>query len=133
MKFFKLVLSLMLSTGILLGCGSADLDNNEGQTEQSEVQGLQVELVISQENGEEILAQEELEIEEGLTLMEVMQENFEVEEEDGFISAINGIQAEDGEPYAWLYTINGEHATVGAADYEIENGDVIEFDFQSWE
>lgn len=130
MRFFKLFLSLMLATGILLGCGSADSDQSDGQTE---VQNLQVEIVVSQENGAEILAQEELEIEEGLTLMEVMKENFEVEEEEGFISAINGLQAEEGESYAWLYTINGEQATVGAADYEIENGDVIEFDFQSWE
>ncbi|MFB1049991.1 DUF4430 domain-containing protein [Paraliobacillus sp. JSM ZJ581] len=132
MRFLNLVLSFMLVSSILLGCESTNSDNNNKQTEQSEVQQLQIEIVISQGHGQEILAQKELKVKDGLTLMDVMKDNFEIKDDDGFISAINGIQAEDGEAYAWIYMINGKDATVGAADYEIKNGDVIEFDFQSW-
>ncbi|MBU5593825.1 DUF4430 domain-containing protein [Amphibacillus sp. MSJ-3] len=133
MKFLKLFLPLMLATNILFACGSTDPNNNGGQSTQSEVQQLQIELIISQEHGEEILAEEELEVEEGSTLMDILKDNFDIEEDNGFITAINGIKAEEDEPYAWMYTINGEMASVGAADYKVENGDVIEFDFQSWE
>lgn len=135
MRFLKVIFSLILVTGIVLGCGTEDIDSNENinATEQEEVQSIEVDIVISQEFGEEILAEESLEVEEGSTLLEVMAENFDIEEEDGFIHSINGVKAEDGEPYAWMFDINGEIAMVGAADYELEDGDLVEFDFQSYE
>ena len=130
MKLIKLLFAMILTVGVLFGCDSTNVEPNNSATEQAEVQ---VEIIISVENGEDIIATEELAIESGKSLMEVMEENFDVVNNEGFISAINGIEPEDGEPYAWFCTINGEHAMSGAEDYVIEDGDVIEFDFHSWE
>lgn len=130
MKLVKLVFAMILATGFLIGCDSADVEPDTSETEQAEIE---VEITISVENGEEIIAEESLAIEPGKNLMQVMEENFDVKNDEGFISAINGIEPENGQTYAWFYTINGEHAMSGAEDYIIEDGDVIEFDFHSWE
>lgn len=130
MKILKLLIAMILTSGILFACDTADNEEETAQTEQTEVQ---LEIIISLEHGEEVLEQEELEVEEGTNLMEVLKSNFEIEEEGGFINSINGIEAEDGEPYFWSIQINGEDAMTGAEDYIVEDGDLIEFDFHSWE
>ncbi len=65
--------------------------------------------------------------------MEVMEENYEVEQTEGFINSIEGIAGNEEEKMAWMYTINGEDAMVGANEYEVEDGDEIAFNYQSWE
>jgi len=135
MRFLKIIFSLILAIGIVTGCGTDGIDTNDhpSTTGQEEVQNVEVDIVISQENGKEILAEETLDVEEGSTLLEVMEDNFDIEEEAGLIHSINGIQAEDDQPYAWMFDINGEMSMVGAADYELEDGDLVEFDFHSYE
>ena len=50
-----------------------------------------------------------------------------VDEGAGFLSSINGNEHDmDAERY-WLFYVNDDMASVGAADYEIEEGDVIEW------
>ena len=127
MKILKLLLALILTSGILFACDSAD------EEQQSEVTEIQIEVIISLENGEEVIEEEELTINAGQNLMEVMEDNFDVVNEGGLLMAINDIRAEGDQPYSWFYTINGEHAMTGAADYIVEDGDLIEFDFHSWE
>ncbi|WP_051912694.1 DUF4430 domain-containing protein [Carnobacterium funditum] len=67
----------------------------------------------------------ELKVEEGQNLLEVMEENYEIIAKDGFISAIEGYEQNKKEGKYWLYTINGEQATVGASDYIVEDQDII--------
>lgn len=130
MRIVKLLIAMILTTGILFACDTGDSEQETAQTEQAEVQ---VEIIISQEHGEEVLEEEAFAVEEGTNLMEVLKNNFDIEDEGGFINSINGVKAEDGEPYFWSIQINGEDAVVGAEDYIIEDGDQIELDFHSWE
>ena len=130
MRIVKLLIAMILTTGILFACDTGDSEQETAQTEQAEVQ---VEIIISQEHGEEVLEEEAFNVEEGTNLMEVLKNNFDIEDEGGFINSINGVKAEAGEPYFWSIQINGEDAVVGAEDYIIEDGDQIELDFHSWE
>ncbi|MFC7060492.1 DUF4430 domain-containing protein [Halobacillus seohaensis] len=131
-KLYQGFLMTLLAVVLLSGCQE---EANEGvsETEQEKVEEVSIEVEISQNKGEEVISTEEHSVEEGTMLMEVMEDNYEVEQEEGFINSIEGISPEDGEQKAWLYTINGEDATVGATEYEVEEGDEINFDFQSWE
>jgi hypothetical protein len=46
------------------------------------------------------------------------------------VSAIAGLQAGTAGDYSgWLFTVNGEFADVGAADYKLKNEDNIELRF----
>ncbi len=65
------------------------------------------------------------EVEAGTTLLDFMKDEFEVEESDGFIESINGYSQDPEANVYWLYEINSEMVSVGAAEYVLEAGDNI--------
>lgn len=67
--------------------------------------------------------------------MDVLKENFYVEtEQDGkFITSIERVAPKEGEEKAWMFTVNGEMANVGASSYELSPGDEVNFDLHSYE
>ena len=131
-KLYALMLAVLLTAGILSGCGTQK-EEQANAVQEEEKQEVSVQIEISKNNGEEILADEELSVEEGATLMKVLEDNFEVEQSEGMINSIEGISANQDKKMAWMYTINGEEAQVGANDYELKQGDEIVFDYHSWE
>lgn len=143
-KLHYLIGILFLAFGLIAGCGTAENNetsgNEEEQTEeeqtQEETEELQEEKItvtLSLDDGEELIEEKEIPIEDGSILMDVMKEHFAVEEDGGFIQSIEGIAPEEDEEKAWMYFVNGEMATVGAAEYELSTGDEVTFDLQSWE
>ena len=109
--------------------------NQTTVNESSELVPSEVEVAKTEQYSTSIVIQEEgkvlsniskeIKVEEGQNLLEIMKENYEVTAKDGFISVIEGYEQDEKEGKYWLYTINGEKATVGAADYELEDKDVI--------
>ncbi len=109
--------------------------NQTTVNESSELVPSEVEVAKTEQYSTSIVIQEEgkvlsniskeIKVEEGQNLLEIMKENYEVTAKDGFISVIEGYEQNEKEGKYWLYTINGEQATVGAADYELEDKDVI--------
>lgn len=67
----------------------------------------------------------DLKVEPGSSVMDVMEENYEIEETDGFLSAIEGYEQSKEDNEWWMYQVNGEDADVGAADFEVHDGDEI--------
>lgn len=142
----KLIVAL-LSLGLLFGCSNDQSTNdssNNNKTENNASENVSQEetaeivtVVISKNNGEEIIEEKEIEIEAGkeVTVMDVMQENFEIETQfDGaFVSSINGVAASEEDKTAWMYSVNGEDAMVGANEFKLEPEDKIEFDLQKYE
>ncbi|GGF09086.1 hypothetical protein GCM10010954_04410 [Halobacillus andaensis] len=132
-KSMQALLFSLLAAALLAGCQSEQDTSNESSEENNQQEEVTIEVEVSEDEGEEVISTEEHSVEEGTLLLDVMEENYEIEQEEGFINSIEGISAEDGEQKAWMYTVNGEEATVGANEYEVEKGDEINFDFQSWE
>lgn len=66
---------------------------------------------------------------EGKTALELLKAKVQVETKDTSfgpqIMAINGIQATDKE--FWLFSVNGQPASVGAHQYQTKDGDKIEW------
>ncbi|MGP4070275.1 DUF4430 domain-containing protein [Halobacillus sp. B29] len=131
-KLYALMLAVLLTAGILSGCGTQK-EEQANAVQEEEKQEVSVQIEISKNNGEKTLADKELSVEEGAILMKVLEDNFEVEQSDGMINSIEGISANQDKKMAWMYTINGEEAQVGANDYELKQGDEIVFDYHSWE
>ncbi len=52
----------------------------------------------------------------------------------GFVQSIDGLEAEraDGRALDWLFYVNGVESTVGAADYELDGGEAIWWDYRDW-
>lgn len=86
-----------------------------------------------------ILKESEFEIEKGDTVYDILIEAAKTHgiqlETDGsgklaYVVGINNIYVSDfGELSGWLYFVNGESAMVGCAEYEISDGDIIEWHY----
>ena len=121
---------------LVVGCSNESTtptEEEETGIETTESQEEVIKVTISKDEGEEVLSEKEIEIEENAILMDIMKENYDIEEDDGFITSIDGVAPEEGEEKAWMYFVNDEMAMVGAAEYELEAGDNVVFDLQAWE
>lgn len=143
-KWFMRLSSLLMVIGLLVGCASDTNDQevtNNNQTEQnqnndqntSEITEENITITISKNHNEEVLTEKEVAIEEGAILLDVMKENFEIEEDNGFITSIDGVEQDLDAQMSWMYFVNDEMAPVGAGEYELSVGDTVNFDLQAWE
>ncbi|GAA0489983.1 DUF4430 domain-containing protein [Alkalibacterium psychrotolerans] len=135
-KVVNLFTVSLLSTFLFTGCDSNDAENPENgavednqsdetiDTNENDENAI-VSIVI-QENGEAIEGwEQEVEVEEGMTLLEVMHENYDVEDDGGFITSIEELSQDEEEGNWWLFDINGEMAPAGAGDTHLEDGDEV--------
>jgi len=143
MKKISMHLLTLLLAAVMLSACTADKPDAakeaDRKTEQpavkqeSEKQG-KVDIRITKANGE-TLADKQIEIKKDAILMDVLKAHFKIKENKGFILGIDGTEAKKGEEnkYGWLYTVNGKMAEVGAADYKLQSGDTVEFEFQKFD
>jgi hypothetical protein len=98
-----------------------------------------VRLTVTRDFGGEVLRDESIEVREGSSAMQALQEVAEVETSygGGFIYAVDGLisgyDGEDSRKMDWFYYINGQMAEVGAEELEVGDGEWLLFDYHSWE
>jgi len=119
-RTIQAVLILLISGLFIVGCGQ-----EESGTDTAEM--IDVSVTISVDNGEEIIAEDSFEVEDGTILLDLLEESYQIEKmESGFITMIEGVE-QDNERY-WLYQVNGEDGLVGAAEFELSPEDDVVFD-----
>lgn len=91
-----------------------------------------IKVILSTNNGENPLAYYFKLDDAKLSLLDLMQRYFIVEDDNGFITSIQGKAASNADQTAWMYEINGEMAMIGAAQYQIKDGDVYHWDLRKW-
>ena len=123
----RVVLLLLVGTLAIAGCGLGS----------GEELGGGAELRVTRDFGRERLASAERpELREGDTAMRLLQSERDVETDygGGFVQAVDGL--EGGGPGGgrdWFYFVNGLEADVGAADYSLSPGDVVQWDHRYWQ
>ena len=109
------------------GCGVGEGEEREGAAE----------LRVTRDFGRERLGQARLDgIREGDTVMRALRRRFEVSTRFGgrFVQSIDGVEGRGaGGRRDWLYFVNGVEAGVGAAEYELSAGDVVQWDYRRWD
>lgn len=150
-KLFSRLFVLMFAGVLLVGCATDDKDSaTEGtDPEEADVQTpidengaaadsdadaeaeaeenvITIDIVIEGETVADL--SKEVVAPEGMFLLDIMEENYEIEAtEEGFMTAIEG-QAQDTDAgMYWLYYVNDEMPSVGAAEYVPELADHIEW------
>lgn len=69
----------------------------------------------------------------GVDALTLLEEKGKVEKTPaGFVSAINGRTADEGKREYWSFYVNGEPATVGAAEYKTFDADNIEWKIETY-
>ncbi|UJF15325.1 DUF4430 domain-containing protein [Jeotgalibaca sp. MA1X17-3] len=124
---------------ILTGC--ADAGNNAANSAETQ-SNIEISSSIKNENAISVTISvmedgkliedgtKSLELEEGTTLLEAMKANFDIEEDNDFITSINGQEQDNEANKYWLFDINGEESMVGAADVELQEDDFVEFNLE---
>ncbi len=132
----SLILALVL---VLTGCADTSNEtnqnaNNTAPAEEQQENQLSTSIKLTKE-GEEVISEDTFEFEEGESLMEVMDRNFELTTGYGgaFIVGIDGLGSEEESDYYWNISVNGESLMVGASDYTLEENDEVHFDYQKVE
>lgn len=138
----KKSLLLLSSIFILSACGNPTTEQEVStQTESSSVEVIStddqenaIEVTISVEVPDEDYSESaSYSVEEGALLLDVMKEHFDVEDDNNFITSINGYQQDADANMWWLFDLNGEMAEVGAHELELEDGDQVEWNLSAFE
>lgn len=128
MKKLKYCFVSLLLLIVLAACGN-----------KSEIKSNRVDIIIAQDFGNEIMSIESFESNPGDTLLDLMDENYEVQTAYGgsFINGIDGLISgftgkKDRKKNDWFYYVNGILAQIGSGDHELNQEDVIIWDFHDW-
>jgi hypothetical protein len=124
----RAALLLLASVLALPGCGLGSGEERAGGG---------AELRVTRDFGHDLLASAALDpVREGDTVMRFLQSERDVETRygGGFVQSIDGLAGEgSGGDRDWFYFVNGLEAGIGAADYELSGGDVVQWDYRRWD
>lgn len=124
MKKLLTYIFLALSLVTLAACGkneAAKLTRTSSQ--QSQSQG-KVTLILKTEKESKKKA---VNIQKGDTVLDVLEEVYPVQENDGFITEIDGISQDKDKGIYWMFDVNGKLGEKAANQLKVENGDEIKF------
>lgn len=125
MKKLLTYLFLALSLVTLATCGKNEATKLTSSTNnhQSKVQG-QVTLILKTEKESK---KKSVEIQKGDTVLDVLEEVYPVQENDGFITEIDGISQDKDKGIYWMFDVNGKLGEKAANQLKVEDGDEIKF------
>lgn len=125
--------SVAVAIALLLGAGVATAGCGVGPGE-----GVgDVSLTVTHDYGAEpVLPRAVDEASESDTVMRVLDREAEIETRygGGFVSSIEDLAeaAEDGRRYDWFFYVNGVESPIGAADFALDGGEAIWWDYRDW-
>ena len=120
-KISRLVLSMTVLV-TLTGCTQQE----KSTTNKSTTNELTVNIVLKEDHKE--FDSKEISVSKQTVLYDVLKENYEIEDNDGFITSIDGHKQNEKDNKYWLYSINGKQAEKGVKETKVEDGDNVVFD-----
>ncbi|QZY55699.1 DUF4430 domain-containing protein [Crassaminicella profunda] len=129
MKRFLLFLLILVMACTFIGCG-----------EKPSVGDGKVQVIVSKGFGNEKLSEKAVDVAKDTTVIEVMEENFNIETAygGGFINGIDGLKSEftglkKKKKIDWFYYVNGILSEVGADEYYLNPNDLVIWDYHDWD
>lgn len=95
-----------------------------------------VELTVTRDYGSVSMAADSVEAQESDTVMRLLEGAAEITTRygGGYVQSIDGVAEgrRDGHPYDWFFYVDGVESPIGAADYALEGGERIWWDYRDW-
>ncbi|API88873.1 hypothetical protein BKP56_06055 [Marinilactibacillus sp. 15R] len=134
----KKVIGISLFTFLLTGCVNNEENSKQDDTDKADTDELVIvefEFDIDDDiyNIDESKINKTVELSADTSLLNAMREQYDVKDEEGYITSIEGYEQSQEKNAYWLYEINDEFAQVGAAEYILEDGDVISWELETSE
>ena len=119
-----LVLALALAA-----CGGDSVNGGEAAAPEE-----QAAVLVTRDCGEDVVV-ELTDVPAGETALQALDRVADIETDAGgrFVTAVEGIEQDEGRQLAWLFYVNGEMAETGAAEITLEAGDVQWWDLPVWD
>lgn len=96
----------------------------------------EVRLTVTREYGAVPVLDRSLAAKESDTVMRLLEGEAEITTRygGGFVHAIDGVEESrrGGHPHDWFFYVDGVEAAIGAAEYELEGGERIWWDYRDW-
>ncbi|MBM7636355.1 DUF4430 domain-containing protein [Streptococcus saliviloxodontae] len=124
MKKLRNLLVLSLSLFLLVACSNVTESQSKSSTSSSSQVKSSFTLTIEANNSKK---EETLTFTSGQTVMDALKANHNVEEKDGFITAIDGVSQDESKGLYWMFEVNGEMAPKAANQIKLAKGDKVRF------
>lgn len=121
-KFLRLF--MVASALLVTGCVNTVEEEPVAIEHSEEVEQIEVRILLKDVD-DEMYINERIEVEEGSTLSEVMEENFNTVIEDGFLVSIDEFENDPSSNIFIVYDINDEMGTEPVEDLILQDGDKV--------
>lgn len=95
-----------------------------------------VELTVTREFGTVPVLARGVEANESDTVMRLLEANADIATRygGGYVKSIEGVEEGErgGDPYDWFFFVDGVESPIGAAEYELQGGERIWWDYRDW-
>jgi hypothetical protein len=93
-------------------------------------------LTVTREFGSQPVLRDSVDVSESDTVMRVLEGSAGISTRygGGYVQSIEGIEEaqRDGDPYDWFFFVDGVESPIGAADYALQGGERIWWDYRDW-
>ncbi|HEL2576823.1 DUF4430 domain-containing protein [Streptococcus sp. P25B114] len=120
----------VLSVLVLLGCSTTSNQPTASSQVEETSQLLEATLRITTDGQN---STENVRFEAGDSVMDVLEEYYDIEEENGMVTVIDGKSQDPASNTYWMYKVNGSLAEKGAAEQILQEGDDVEFYLESFQ
>lgn len=121
-KFLRLF--MVASALLVTGCVNTIEEEPVAVEHSEEVEQIEVHILLKDVD-DEMYINERIEVEEGSTLSEVMEENFNTVIEDGFLESIDEFANDPSSNIFIVYDINDEMGIEPVEDLVLQDGDKV--------
>ncbi|MGG5312778.1 MULTISPECIES: DUF4430 domain-containing protein [unclassified Enterococcus] len=121
---------IIFATMLLFISGCADQTSKPTDQQTSSLVKDEQATITLQEDGEDKLIKKVI-FKTGQNLLAVLEENFTVEEDMGFITSINGHQQNEKEKRYWMFSVDGKNTRVGAKETILKDEQTVIFNLDT--
>jgi Domain of unknown function (DUF4430) len=96
----------------------------------------EVELSVTRDYGTQVLLQRRDDASESETVLRLLDRSSDISTRygGGFVQSIEGVEGgtNGGRSYDWFFYVNGVESSVGSAEYTLDGGDRVWWDYRDW-
>jgi hypothetical protein len=128
---FRRSFATVLFVCALAACGGSSSSSPATQAGATTQAAPQAAVLVTSDCGAEVVVPK-TDVAADETAMRSLDRVADVESDSGLVTAIEGVEQDEGKNLFWLYYVNGKLAEKGAAEVKLAAGDVEWWDLHNW-